>query len=133
MGTIAASPRELLRIRRDNERTGDRSIEIWRIVAGADGRPGTEDGKGGRILTYARHSAGSGRITPLSNREGTYAEATYADKLGGRQPFMATLGHDRNLRMSDQLRFGGRTFEVVTIDEPRSFSAQRRIVVAEIT
>lgn len=130
---IAPTARELHGVRRDIERTFDRSIEVWRIVAGSDGLPGTPDGKGGRTNSYARHSAGPGRIAPLSNREGIYVETIYADKLGGRQPFVVTLAHDRNLRLSDQLRSAGRTFEIIKIDEPRSFAVGRRIVAAEIT
>lgn len=130
---IAPTARELLGVRRDTERTFDRSIEVWRITAGADGLPGTPDGKGGRTNTYTRHSAGPGRIAPLSNREGTYVETVHADRLGGRQPFMVTVAHDRNLRLADQLRSAGRKFEIITIDEPRSFSVGRRVIAAEVS
>jgi hypothetical protein len=126
MPAIAPTPREMLGLSRDTERTFDRSIEVWRKTE-------TPDGKGSQTWTYARHSSGGGRVSPLLNREGTYVETMYADKLGGRQPFVVTVGHDRVLRLSDQLRSGGVTFEIITIDAPRSYSANRRVIAAEIS
>jgi len=100
------------------------SIEVWRGVRASDGL-------GGQTVTDARALSVRGRKAPLTTVQAS--EQVYADRLGGSQGWWFSLPRGTDVRLGDQLRSDGRSFEVVTEDSDRSWDITLRVLCKELT
>lgn len=116
--------RELARMRSTADRSLSGEGEVWR-------RYPASDGAGGQTITLSRVSTGPWRIAPITTVTAT--EAAFGGRLGGAQGWWATAQYHVDIALTDQLRMGGRVFEVVSVDFGRSDAISARVLCKEVT
>lgn len=115
---------QLARMRRTADHSLTQFGEVWRPTD-------TPDGKGGQTSVYAAVSKGPWRVAPIVTI--AEAEAVFAGRLGGVKGWWATAQYFVEVRLADQIRLGGRVFEVVSFDTGRAFHVSLRVLCKEVT
>ena len=115
---------QLARMRRVADATLAGEGEVWR-------RTRVSDNKGGKTETLARVSSGPWRLAALTTVASS--ESVFAARLGGQQGWWATAQYHVDINLADQVRIGGRTFEVVSVDTGRTWHISARVLCREVT
>lgn len=98
------------------------TVELWRAAV-------TDDGQGGLITgDYTLVDSGPGRTAPMGE-----GEEVFAERLGGSQGWFVDVLPDREVQLTDQLRAGGRTFEVISSDYAKRDGWKQRVAARLIT
>jgi len=82
----------------------------------------------GTAGTLLAHGTASCRVAPLDRS----AEALAADRSLTLQTWLVTFAGGTDVRAEDQIRSGGRLFEVDGLAAPRSWEVTRRVVAREV-
>lgn len=87
------------------------------------------DGYGGLTETWATVATVAGRVSPTG-----YApdERAVAQRLGNVSSWVVTMPALTDVRVTDRLAVGSRTFEVKEVLGPRSYEVSRRVVCVEV-
>lgn len=97
---------------------------VWRYTSASDSQ-------GGYTNTYAAIGTANCRISPLQGQSGGANEPVAADKVTGVTEWMITFPQGTDVLAADQIRSGGRTFEVVG-PFARSWELGRRVRAVEV-
>jgi len=121
--TRGLSGHELAQMRQTADEYLPDAISVWRATRASDSG-------GGQTSTFARVASLRGRKSPLTTVESE--EQVYADRLGGNQGWWLSLPRGTDVRLGDQLRSDGLTFEVVSTDASRSWDITLRVMGKEL-
>lgn len=89
----------------------------------------TSDGSGGMTSSWASVATVSGRLSPPFGPAGD--EKAEAGKTRATRRYVLTLPDSTDLRTTDRVVFGSRTFEVVGVTR-RSWELSRRVDLVEV-
>lgn len=87
------------------------------------------DGAGGRTETWATVATTRCRVAPGGNLP---AERIVADRVKSTVVWSVTLPATVDVRATDRVLVGTRTFEVIGVLAPRSFGVLARVVAVEV-
>lgn len=122
MGIAGIPAHEQQRIRRDIQQFLPENAELWRNVS-------SRTATGGTTVAPARLNQGPGRLGPM----GIEAETKWLDRLGTSRGWWVTVYEDRDVRVNDAFRIGGRRFEVIGFDQDRSYPLTQRVATREVS
>jgi len=114
---------ELTRIRHDLIPYMPDALEIYVPVK-------ARTSAGAQTLTYPSTPTQvvPGSLGPMGAEDTAY----YADKLGSRMGWVATVPYGIAIGNDNRLKVGSRQFEVIGTDSPRSFQMDVRIMLREL-
>lgn len=88
------------------------------------------DNAGGQTITRSRSWSGPVRIAPVSSV--VASDSVIAERLGGAQGVWITLPWHVTVQLDDQIRAGGKTYEVASYDTGRSWHISKRVLCREL-
>lgn len=92
---------------------------------------GAADGQGGETQTFAAVGTAACRISPARDLASSATEPVAGDKLTSVTEWIVTFPQGTDVLAADQVRSGGRTFEVVGA-LARSWELGRRVRAVEV-
>lgn len=93
---------------------------------------GNSDGRGGQTVSYSVHASNVAcRLGRAGSRSGI--ETIDADKLQQQTPWVVTFAYDQDVRNTDRIVIGTRTFEAVSIEPHEEWTTALRVQVEEVT
>jgi head-tail adaptor len=92
----------------------------------------TSDGQGGRIDAWAAVGTTACRVSPFSSQGAMGSEGDSGAGLRAQRERMITLPANADVSESDRIVVSSTTYEVVSMDGPRSMELARRVQAVKV-
>lgn len=95
-------------------------------------KAGSSDGKGGTTVSYSPFATNVAcRLGRAGSKSGI--ETIDAEKLQQQTPWVVTFAHNQDVKNTDRIVIGARTFEASSVEPHEEWTTALRVQVVEVT